>query len=78
MIPLLLSIASSTIIFVIFKMFQRFNIDTFQAIVINYFTAFIIGISLYGNEFNIDSLEETSWMISAGICSILFIGLFCC
>ena len=76
MIPLLLSITSSTIIFVIFKMFQRFNIDTFQAIVFNYFTAFIIGISLYGNGFNVQSLNETSWMISAGICSLLFIGLF--
>ena len=76
MIPLLLSITSSTIIFVIFKMFERYKIDTFQAIVFNYFTAFIIGISLYGNEFNAESLNETSWMISAGICSLLFIGLF--
>ncbi|MDG1658691.1 MAG: EamA/RhaT family transporter, partial [Crocinitomicaceae bacterium] len=44
MIALLLSVLSSSLIFVIFKLFARFKIDTFQAIVVNYFMAFIIGV----------------------------------
>ena len=76
MIPSILSIASSTIIFVIFKLFKRYNIDTFQAIIFNYFTAFILGISLFGHEFNEESLTERGWIISAVLCSFLFIGLF--
>lgn len=76
MIPLLLSIASSSIIFVIFKLFRKFEIDTFQAIVFNYFTAFIIGMSLYGSAWKPEFFAETNWMIAAVVCGILFISLF--
>lgn len=76
MIPLLLSVLSSSLIFVIFKLFKRYGIDTFQAIVVNYFTAFIIGFSLYGHTWDPACLEQSSWMYFAGICALLFIGLF--
>ena len=76
MIPLLLSVVSSSLIFVIFKLFNRYKIDTFQAIVFNYFTAFIIGFSLYGSQWKSESLQDTGWMVYAGICALLFIGLF--
>ncbi len=76
MIPLLLSVLSSSLIFVIFKLFKRFEIDTFQAIVVNYFTAFTIGFVLYGHTWNPSCLEQTSWMYYAGISALLFIGLF--
>lgn len=76
MIPLLLSVLSSSLIFVIFKLFKRFGIDTFQAIVVNYFTAFTIGFSLYGHTWNPECLEQNNWMYYAVLCSLLFIGLF--
>ena len=76
MIALLFSVFSSSLIFVLFKLFDRYKIDTFQAIVFNYFTAFIIGFSLYGNQWKSESLQETGWMVSAVICALLFIGLF--
>lgn len=76
MIPLILSIISSSVIFVIFKFFDRFKIDTFQAIVFNYFTAFTIGFTLYGSQWNPIHLEQTEWIPYAVICSVLFIGLF--
>jgi drug/metabolite transporter (DMT)-like permease len=76
MIPLLLSVASSSLIFVIFKLFKRFNIDTFQAIVFNYATAFSIGIILYGDQWQNDYLVETNWMFAALGAGILFICLF--
>lgn len=76
MIPLLLSILSSSAIFAIFKLFERFKIDTFQAIVFNYFTAFFIGIILYGHQWNEKGFDEISWFFYAVICALLFIGLF--
>jgi drug/metabolite transporter (DMT)-like permease len=76
MIPLILSIASSSIIFVIFKLFDKFKVDTFQAIVFNYFTACIIGFSLYGREWNSNAFEDTGWMLFTLISAVLFIGLF--
>lgn len=76
MIPLLLSIVSSSVIFVLFKLFDRFKIDTFQAIVFNYFTAFAIGIGLYGHEWNDEALVNSDWMIYAAGAALLFIGLF--
>ncbi len=76
MIYLVLSILSSTLIFVIFRYFQFFKIDTFQAIVFNYITAFLCGVLLYGSEWNDNALEHSAWMPYAVICSLLFIGLF--
>lgn len=76
MIPLVLSVASSSLIFVLFKLFERFKIDMFQAIVANYFTAFLIGIGLYHNEWNNDALTDNSWMFFALITAVLFISLF--
>ncbi len=76
MIPLILSITCSTLIFVIFKLFDKFKIDTFQAIVFNYFTAFACGILLYGNEWTPVAMNDTTWIYFALICAILFISLF--
>lgn len=76
MIPLLLSITCSTLIFVIFKLFERFRIDTFQAIVFNYFTAFGCGMLFYGNEWNDKALVNKEWIYFALVCAVLFISLF--
>lgn len=76
MIPLILSIFSSTIIFVIFKYFKKFEVDTFQAIVFNYFTAAAIGFGLYGGEWQSESMENIQWIPFAILCAFLFIGLF--
>ena len=76
MIPLILSVTCSTLIFVIFKLFDKFKIDTFQAIVFNYFTAFACGILLYGNEWTPAAMNDTTWGYFAIICAILFISLF--
>lgn len=76
MIILALAIVSSSLIFVIFKLFQRLNIDTFQAIVFNYFTAFLCGVLLYGHEWNDSALQAGKWPIFGIVCSLLFISLF--
>lgn len=76
MIPLIFSILSSSVIFVIFKLFPKFRIDTFQAIVFNYFTAFSCGILLFGHEWDPQALSVGNWPIFAVVSAILFISLF--
>ncbi len=76
MIPLLFAILSSSLLFVIFKLFPRFGIDTFQAIVFNYFTALVCGFLIYGNQWDSRALEGGNWPLFAVICAVLFISLF--
>lgn len=76
MIYLILSITFSTLILVVFKWFERFKINTFQAIVSNYFVAFTVGFLLYGSEWQSQSLAETEWIPFALIIGFLFITLF--
>jgi drug/metabolite transporter (DMT)-like permease len=76
MISLFLAILFSSCIFVIFKLFERYKIVVFQAIVFNYFTAFLCGILLYGKEWNPIALEDFTWFYYAIVAAILFISLF--
>lgn len=76
MIVLAGTIISSTLIFVIFRLFEKYKIDTFQAIVFNYFTAFICGLILYSNEFTSKVWIHLDWIPYTLMVSILFISLF--
>ncbi len=76
MIWLLLSILCSTLIFVAFKLFDRFAVSNLQAIIINYFVAFSVG--FFSDGFDLQPAELTSkpWFISIMILGFLFIFLF--
>lgn len=76
MIYLISSILISTLIFVIFRMFPNFKVDTLQAIVYNYFIAFIFGFVLFGNEFKSTAFDDLSWVPAVCASAVLFIGLF--
>ena len=76
MIYLLLSIFASTALFVIFKLFERFKINTLQAIVVNYITACISGILSYEATVNINSIINSKWFFGAIILGFLFISVF--
>lgn len=76
MTELLLSILSSSILFLLFRLFPKYNVDTAQAIVVNYFTAFICGCLVNAefpkiNEFVASGLLP--YVLTAGF---LFISLF--
>lgn len=76
MIDLILSIACSSLIFILFKIFPKYKVDTFQAVVANYFTAFTCGYFLFsGPEMSLMNLssEQFYW---AWLCGFLFISLF--
>ncbi|TNE28419.1 MAG: DMT family transporter [Bacteroidetes bacterium] len=75
MIYLLLSIACSTFIFVIFKWFGKFNVNNLQAIVANYFIAGTLGwLPLSGSVEHPESLLE--WGVWPFAIGFLFITLF--
>ncbi|MGB6268924.1 MAG: EamA/RhaT family transporter, partial [Olleya sp.] len=58
---LLLSICASTLIFVIFKTIGKRNINTLQTIVVNYFTAFTLGIISYDSTIIITDITSSKW-----------------
>jgi drug/metabolite transporter (DMT)-like permease len=76
MIALLFSIVCSSLLFVLFKLFPKWKIDTFQAIVFNYFVAFIAGFALYGNEWKDSAMNAGAWPGFALLAGFLFITLF--
>lgn len=76
MIPLALSIISSSLLLVIFKYFQRFKVHTFQAIAFNYLTASGLGFLLSPAQDGTTSLVDQPWFLSAMIIGTVFIIMF--
>ena len=76
MIELVSCILCSSLIFVVFKLFPRYKIDTFQAIVFNYFTAASCGIIFFHSEFKGITADDVDILKYAFYCAILFISLF--
>jgi drug/metabolite transporter (DMT)-like permease len=76
MFSILISVLATTWIFILFKLFPKYGVNTFQAIVINYLTACVCGILLYGNTLTNAAFEHTSWIPFVFLCGILFISLF--
>lgn len=76
MIWLLLSIVCSTAIFVTFKLFDKFNVDNLQAIVINYFIAYGFGTLFTGFTHSPLNIPSFAWFGSALILGVMFVTLF--
>jgi drug/metabolite transporter (DMT)-like permease len=76
LIYLILSILASTAIFVVFKLFERFKINTLQAIVINYITACCCGLLSYEGTINISETSNSKWFLGAILLGFLFISVF--
>lgn len=76
MIYLILSIFISSSLFVIFKLFDKYQVNTLQAIVINYLTAFCCGFFFYGNGNTLTQVSQKPWAIGAVILGALFISIF--
>ncbi len=76
MIYLVLSILFSSLIFLIFKSFTKFKIDTFPAIVINYTVAAIFGFLISQQSYPIQKINENDWFFYALILGVCFIGIF--
>ena len=76
MIDLALSVLFSSLIFVIFKLYDVYNIDTLHAIIVNYFIACTVGLVFYDGEVSLHELSQKSWLPGAIALGILFIVVF--
>lgn len=77
MIYLLLSVLSSTIIFIVFRLYTRFEINTLQAIIVNYFIACTVGYLGYIDaSMDISKVPAQDWFPGALMLGFLFISVF--
>ena len=74
---LLLCVACNAGIFLCFRTFQRYRINTFQAIIINYITCVFIGIIFVGwSPFTASMKLDNPWLWPAVVLGVIFIGTF--
>ncbi|MAP81014.1 MAG: hypothetical protein CL526_07980 [Aequorivita sp.] len=76
MIALLFSILSSTMIFVVFKLFSKYKINTLHALTVNYVTACFCGIIFQKEAIDFVAIPNYSWFPFALILGALFITVF--
>ena len=76
MIYLILSVVFSTSLFVIFKYFEVFKIDTLKAIVVNYIVAFVLGFVLASEKMAIADIPSQPWVFGAIALGLLFVSIF--
>lgn len=76
MIALALSVLCSSLIFVVFKLFGTYKIQTLFAIITNYFVASCCGLLFYGGDVSIYDIVQRPWFIKTLALGLLFILIF--
>lgn len=76
MIYLLFSILASTLIFVIFKLFDRFKVATMQAIVVNYLVACTCGFIAFDDSVDLAAIPKYPWFYYTLGLGAIFIIVF--
>ncbi|MEX0290214.1 MAG: EamA family transporter [Flavobacteriaceae bacterium] len=76
MIDLGLSILFSSLIFVIFKLFTVYKVQTFYAIIVNYVVACLVGIFAFDTGYSFNEILAKPWFFGALSLGILFIIVF--
>ncbi|WP_190809015.1 EamA family transporter [Flagellimonas sp. S3867] len=76
MIYLVLSVLCTSFLFVIFKLFDVYKVQTLYAIVVNYVVACTVGILLSETDFDFGDMIQRSWFFGAIALGIFFILVF--
>ena len=76
MIYLLLSILFNAVLFIIIKLFAKFNIDALQALVVNYFVAFGVGLFFLDTSFSPQIIISQEWFKGSILLGFIFISTF--
>ncbi len=71
-----LSIICASLLFVLFKLFSNFRINTPQALIINYLVAALFGLTLLPAPSEFFSIYAKSWFWMSCILGFMFISLF--
>jgi drug/metabolite transporter (DMT)-like permease len=73
---IILSVIQSTLIFVAFRLFDRYRIDNWQAITINYVVAGVLSFLLGDVAGNLPGIIRSDWVPYAIVLGFMFIGTF--
>jgi len=76
MMYLALSILFSSLIFVIFKLYAKYQIQTIYAIITNYFIACTVGLFYYNEPIDLAEIPQKSWFWGSLSLGLLFILIF--
>ncbi|MBL7917813.1 MAG: EamA/RhaT family transporter, partial [Bacteroidia bacterium] len=76
MLYIILTITISVSLLILFKYFDKHNIDSFFAIAINYLAATLTGIIVSGNSIENSSILHTNWLPYTIPLGLLFILVF--
>nr|WP_299068875.1 DMT family transporter [uncultured Allomuricauda sp.] len=76
MLNLVLSVLCSSLIFVIFKLFDVYKVQTLYAIITNYVVACTVGLILYEKEIDFNQIIHESWFLGTLALGIFFILVF--
>ncbi len=76
MLNLALSVLCSSLIFVIFKMFDVFKVQTLYAIITNYVVACMVGMLLYDGNIDFNEITSKSWFWGTMALGVFFILVF--
>ncbi|MGB7393762.1 MAG: EamA family transporter [Pricia sp.] len=76
MIYLALSVLSSSLIFVVFKLYPRFRVETLFAIIVNYVVACSTGLFFYEGGISLAEVPYKPWFWGTMALGILFIVVF--
>ena len=76
MIFLIFSVFITSLLFVIFKLFDVYKVNTFQAIVLNYAVALCFGFMHSEISLSVTQIPQQPWFLGATILGFLFITVF--
>ena len=76
MIFLIISIISSSFIYIIFKLLDKVHIKIFPVIIVNYITASLTGYLFKEKDFSVQEILTADWISISIIIGILFIAMF--
>ncbi|WP_282180067.1 DMT family transporter [Maribacter stanieri] len=76
MMYLAFSILFSSLIFVVFKLYAKYQVQTIYAIITNYFVACTVGILYYKEPINLGDITQKSWFWGSLALGLLFIVIF--
>lgn len=76
MINILYTILLFNILIIVFKMFQKYEVDNLQALIVNYLTAAICSFYFIETDFTITYILQSNWLYHAIVIGTLFIIVF--
>jgi len=76
MFILIFAILAFVSIFVLFRYFEKWNVDNLQALVVNYFVAAVVSFFIYSGEDKLTDSIHQAWFPSAVILGVMFMVSF--